>query len=226
MIGRTWPKNAECGTELRGKNLFSEGNCYEILNEHKKFTSLCLEKSMVLFIPCKLNFLCSTSRASTGPGLVPGEPGNISALTNLDQECKVSSVIEVPILGYMQDPDFPQSHLVTHVVFTLSSCSSYQTNVPSNINLLCTQGSTYTLNTRRPALFALTKEVDSWRPSRFFIERVFDPSISFKTVLESLGKSQHNNPNALAPSMSFLLHISKCLGEMEISLFLMWSLES
>lgn len=31
---------------------------------------------------------------------------------------------------------------------------------------------------------------------------------------ESLGKSQHNNPNALPQSTSFLLQISKCLGEM------------
>lgn len=184
MIGRTLPKKCQVWNRVQSKNSFSEGNCCEILNEHKKFTSLCLEKNMILFIPCKLNFLCSTLHACTGPGLVPGEPGNISALTNLDQECKVSPVIELPIFGYMQDPDFPQSHLVIHMVFSLSSCSSYQTSMPSNINLLCTQGFTYTLNTRRPALFALAKEVDSWRISRFFIERVFDPSISFKTVLE------------------------------------------
>lgn len=45
---------------------------------------------------------------------------------------------------------------------------------------------------------------------------------------ENLGKSQHNNLNALPASMSLLLQISKCLGEMvelmlalEVSLFLM-----
>lgn len=84
----------------------------------------------VLFIPCKHNFLCSTLPAYTGPGLVPGEPSNISVLTNLDQERKVSPVIELSILGYIQDLDFPQSHLVIHMVFSLSFCSSYLTSVP------------------------------------------------------------------------------------------------
>lgn len=140
---KDFAKKFQVGNRVQSKSSFSEGNCCEILNEQKKFTSLSGE-NVVLFIPCKLNFLCSTLPACTGPGLFPGEPSNSSALTNLDQECKEPPVIELSILGYMQDPDIPQSDPVFLMVFSLSFCNSYQTSVPSNINLLCTQGFTYT----------------------------------------------------------------------------------
>lgn len=74
---------------------------------------------MFLFIPCKLKFFSSTLPACTGPGWVLGEPHNISALTNLAQECKVSPIIELSLLGCMQDPHFPQFHLVIHMLFSL-----------------------------------------------------------------------------------------------------------
>lgn len=119
---------------------------------------------------------------------------------------------------------FPQSHLVMHVLFSLSAvdCSSYQTSVPSNINLLCTQGFTYTSNTGRPDLFALAKEVDPWMISRFLLMGYLIQAFLLKlSSKESLGKSQHNNPNALPPSVSFLLQIFKCSGEM-LELMLSW----
>lgn len=122
-------------------------------------------------------------------GGLPSEPSSINALIILNLECKISLIIGLSILRYIQDPDIPQSHLVIHMLFSLSSVdsSSYQTSIPSNINLLCPQVFTYTLNTGRPGLFELAKEVDSWRISRFllmgYLIQVFVLKLSSKESL-------------------------------------------
>lgn len=182
---------------------------------------------MVLFIPCKLMCLCSTLPACTGPGC---EPSNTNALIALNPKCKISEIIRLLILSYMQDSHIPQSNLVIHMLFSLSSVahSSFQTRVPSNINLLCIQVFTYTLSTRRPALFEFAREVDFWRTSRVLLLRYLIQVFVLKLSSKASLVSQCNNPNALPFSTSFLLQISECLGDMvnntyvalEVSLFL------